>query len=419
MHHARLSCALNCGVALLTVSLMSVSSAGAVKGKVLNSFNLTNGASPTGPLTFDSSGNLYGTTDAGGVGNGCANNGCGIVYELSPSGSTWTETVLHTFMNGNDGGGPQGGVIFDKTGNLYGTTLYAGGGNGCGTIFELVPSGGSWTNNVLHSFNSDLGDGCFPYSGLTFDKSGNLYGTTASGGTNDTGVVFELTPNSGGGWNFSVIYSFGPAGSGDGVNPFGTLVIDGGGNLYGTTYGGGLYQAGSVVKLAPANGGWTESVLYNFIGLTTGTNPYAGVIFDSNGNLFGTTYQGGVDNVGVIFELTPSNGNWTINVLYTFTGGPDGGHPASASLLMDAKGNLYGETFNGGHGQFGVAFQLIPPSGGGGWTENVLHRFVNSVDGSNPTGGLIFDSLGNLYGTDAHGGVGGYGIAFEGTLTAR
>jgi uncharacterized repeat protein (TIGR03803 family) len=418
MHQAKLSCVLNCGVAVLIVSLLSGSSAAAVKGKLLNSFNLTNGANPTGSLAFDTSGNLYGTTDTGGAGAGCVSSGCGTVYELSPSVNGWTETVLHTFMNGSDGGGPQSGVILDNADNLYGTTLFGGAGNGCGTIFELTQVSGSWTNNVLHSFDSSSGDGCFPYNGLTFDKAGNLYGTTASGGTNDAGVVFELTPNADGGWSYSVIYTFQPGGSGDGVNPFGTLVVDGAGDLYGTTYGGGIHQAGSVFSLVPANGGWTETVIYSFTGGTTGTNPYAGVIFDKNGNLYGTTYQGGAGNVGVVFELTVTNGNWTIQVLHAFTGALDGGHPSYGSLLIDAVGNLYGETFNGGHGQFGVAFQLIPV-GGGGWTENVLHHFVNGIDGSNPVGGLIFDSAGDLYGTDAHGGVGGYGIAFEGQLVTR
>jgi len=167
-----------------------------VDGRILHAFNAADGSSLSGALAIYSHGHVYGTTAIGGVGPGCGtNSACGTVYELSPSGSGFTESVVCTFGNGADGGGPQGGVVVDSAGNLYGTILYAGGGNGCGTVFRLSPNlSGGWTKNVLHNFDSSFGDGCFPYGGLAFDSAGNLYGTTASGGTNDTGAVFQLTP---------------------------------------------------------------------------------------------------------------------------------------------------------------------------------------------------------------------------------
>src|SRR5579863_965806 len=248
-------------VFFLSLILVSNSWAANVSGKILYSFSGNNGANPTGALAIDAHGNVYGTTANGGVGSECGTYACGIVYELSPSGNGVTETTLSTFQGGTDGGGPQGGVILDAAGNLYGTTLYGGTGDGCGTVFQLTPINGGWTKTVLHSFNDN--DGCFPFGGLTFDAAGNLYGTTASGGTNDTGAIFELTNGS---WDYRVIYSFGEGGSGDGANPHGTLVFDSAGNMYGTTLNGGLPNAGTVFELVPSNGEWTETVIYTFNG---------------------------------------------------------------------------------------------------------------------------------------------------------
>lgn len=419
MHRDARSLVVNRALAVAFFSVMFVGSSFAVNvsGKILHSFSGGDGAGPSGGLAVDALGNIYGTTTLGGVGSECGqNSACGVVFELSPSANGYTETVLWTFTNGGDGGGPQGGVILDTAGNLYGTTLYAGGGNGCGTVFQLTPNqnGSGWSKNILHSFDSASSDACFPYGGLAFDAAGNLYGTTASGGTNDTGAIFELTPSNGG-WNYSVIYSFQPGGSGDGANPHGTLVFDKSGNMYGTTLNGGSYNAGSVFQLTPSNGGWSESVIYTFNG-QIGSNPYAGVILDNNGNLYGTTYGGGANNAGVVFELTQSGGTWTIQSIHTFGGGSDGAHPASGSLLMDSE-NLYGETFDGGQ-HFGTVFQLVPQANQQ-WSENVLHRFLNKVDGSNPSGGIAKDAAGNLYGTDAHGGVGGMGIVFEGRVNTN
>jgi uncharacterized repeat protein (TIGR03803 family) len=416
MHRDARSLVVNRALAVACVSMIFVGSAWAVNvsGKVLHSFSGNDGATPTGHLAIDAHGNVFGTTSNGGVGSGCGSSACGVVYELSPSGNGTTETILWTFTNGADGGGPQGGVILDGAGNLYGTTLYGGSGDGCGTVFQLTPNlNGGWTKNVLHNFNSLAGnDGCFPYSGLTFDAAGNLYGTTASGGTDLTGAIFELSPNLDGSWDYSVIYNFQEGGSGDGSNPHGTLVFDSAGNMYGTTLNGGPSNAGAVFQLVPSNGGWTESVIYVFDG-PHGAGPYSGVILDVKGDLFGMTSAGGADGLGLVYELTPSGGGWIYTLIHTFNG-PSGAFPGPGSLLMDASGNLYGETLYGGH-QFGVVFELVPQQGGG-WTDIVLHAFLNKADGSNPSGGISMDAAGNLYGTCEHGGAGGFGIAFEGKV---
>lgn len=401
-------------VFVLSLILLSSSWAAKVSGKVLHSFSGPDGSTPTGALAVDTLGNVYGTTANGGPGSGCGNLDCGVVYELSPSGNGAIEKVLWPFANGADGGGPQGGVILDGKGNLYGTTLYGGSGDGCGTVFQLTNLNGSWTKTVLYNFDSmSNNDGCFPFSGLTFDAAGNLYGTTASGGTYDTGAVFELTPNSDGTWNYNVIYNFQAGGSGDGANPHGTVVFDKSGNLYGTTLNGGVNNAGTVFEMAPANGGWTETVIYTFDG-PHGANPYSGVILDGNGNLYGTTFAGGLEGAGVVFELTSSADIWAIQVLHALNGSSDGAAPGPGSLLFDSAGNLYGETLYGGRA-FGVVFQLVPQQGGG-WTETVLHAFQNTVDGRNPEGGLTMDAAGNLYGSALHGGSGGDGIVFEGRV---
>lgn len=402
------------------MSLICMSSAwAAATGKVLYSFKgPPDGAYPNaeGPLTLDSAGNLYGTTFSGGSGGGTGCNiGCGTVFELSPTQSGGTEKVLYNFSNDANGFLPTAGVVFDKTGNLYGTTQggVQQGGEGCGTVFQLVPNSGGWTLNTLHTFDGQNGgtDGCYPV-GLTFDSvTGNIYGVTPNGGTYGGGTVFELTPSAGGGWTYGIIYTFGAYGTGDGRTPFGNLVVDTAGNLYGTTVYGGVYNSGTVFVLTNSNNVWTEKVIYFAYG-NHGDHPYGGVIFDKEGSLYGTTRDGGTNGVGVVYKLTPTAGNWQIQVIRTFTGGIDGGEPITGSLAMDDAGNLYGETYYGGLYEDGVVYKLS--QSGKKWTEQVLHSFANGPDGSNPEGGLIFDSHGNLYGTSSTGGAGGYGVVFEG-----
>ncbi len=248
-----------------------------------------------GDLLFDSQGNIYGTTESGGE------MGLGTVYELTPSNGTWVETVLHRFSGGTDGAVPEAGVIMDSAGNLYGTTV--GGGLGqSGTVFELSPSGSGWTEQILHSFQSQT-DGDYLTAGVIFDRSGNLYGAAQGGGPTGGGTVFELTP-SGGSWTFAVLYSFANLGNG-GDGPYSSLIMDQTGSLYDTTPGwndGG--NAGTIFKLTPSGGGWTYTLLHQF-DFNDGYFPVGGVTLDASGNLYGTTSGGGTAGPGVAWEFTP------------------------------------------------------------------------------------------------------------------
>ena len=326
--------------------------------------------------------------------------------------------TLHKFT-GPDGAAPLVGLISDAAGNLYSTTR-SGGKDNCGVVFRLTPtSGGSWTERVLHSFVESTSDGCSPVASLIFDVAGNLYGTTGLGGALGCGVVFELTPSTDGAWGETILYSFGDHGFGDGCIPEGSLVFDTAGNLYGTTQtavgaGEGGPQ-GTVFRLARnADGSWTESVLHSFQE-KDGISPLAGLIFDHNGNLYGTTAeQGGLSDrdFGVVFKLAPhTDGSWTESILHQFTNNTviDGNGPAS-NLIFDAAGNLYGTTTTGGTGGDGVVFKLTP-NGKGGWTEKILHAF-HGADGNFPYAGLISDAAGNLYGTTELGSS-GHGVVFE------
>ena len=391
---------------------------------VLHSFgNGTDGIVPDGSLLFDQASNLYGTTVLGGI------HGLGTAFELSPrQGGGWTETILHSFGNGTDGISPNASLIFDSNGNLYGTT-YFGGIHGQGTVFELSPSqGGGWTETVLHSFGSGT-DGAQPYAALILDMAGNLYSTTYKGGVHGEGTVFELSPRLGGGWTETVLHSFGNPATQDGADPFGDLVADATGNLYGMTQGGGIRGKGTVFELSLGQGGgWTETVLHSFGNPATqdGANPFAGLIFDQDGNLYGTTYLGGIHSLGTAFELSPSGGGgWTETVLHSFgvPGSQDGSDP-EGGLIFDRSGNLYGTTMAGGIHVDGVCspvgcgtvFELSPREGGG-WTETVLHSFGNGTDGIFPQAGLVSDAVGNLYGTTESGGIHSMGTTF--TLTPR
>lgn len=343
---------------------------------------------------MDKAGNLYGTTLEGGAG-GCPGGGCGTVFKLAPDG---TKTVLYSFAGGSDGSGPHG-LVIDEAGNLYGTTT-AGGGTGCyddegcGTVFEVAADG---TETVLHAFTGG-GDGEQPLGGLIIDKKGNLYGTTL-------GTVFRLAP----GGNEKVIHFF--TGRGDGSRPGAvTLVRDKAGNLYGTTQGGGAYRDGTVFEVSPDG---TETVLYSFTGGSDGGGPYAGVIIDAAGNLYGTTpYDGDLNcdygqGCGTVFKVAPDD---TETTLYTFTDTGANANPM-AGLTMDGAGNLYGTTYGFSPG---AVFRLAPDG-----TEKLLHTFTGGADGDEPLGGLTMDGNGRLYGTTQGGGGGncnngfGCGAIFE------
>ena len=374
----------------------------ASKEKVLYSFNGADGAEPSSGLIFDAKGNLYGTTAENGYGSG-------NVFKLTPgSGGTWTETVLHNFER-DDGYYPVAGLALDEDGNLYGTTVY-GGVYGSGTVFQLA--NGTWTETVLHSFGQGT-DGNTPYAGLTLDAHGNLYGTTTAGGAYNLGTVFEITPGNGT-WTEKVLHSF-RGNRKDGVEPWAGLIFDSDGNLYGTTTVGGAHNLGTVFEVTPGSSGtWTEKVLHSFNG-HDGEAPYAGLIFDASRNLYGTTEWGGALGRGTVFQLMPgSDGTWTEKVLHSFNG-HDGGLPV-AGLIFDAAGNLYGTTYAGGATSHGTVFHLTPGTNGA-WTEKVLHSFKeNGKDGYWPLAYLIFDAAGNLYGTTNVGGAGKYslyGTVFE------
>ena len=336
----------------------------------------TDGIYPAAALIFDAEGNLYGTTNLGGI-HPCQGAGCGTVFELSPrEDGGWTEKVLHSFGRGTDGNYPQAGLIMDAAGNLYGTTLYGGynpcpWGGGCGTVFELSPrEDGGWTERVLHNFNynaySEFG-GAYPKAGLIFDAAGNLYSTTSGGGGyicqgSGCGTVFELSPTEGGGWAEKDLRDF--CSCGEGTNPVAGLIMDTAGNLYGTVGEGGMGGGGAAFELTlQADGSWSETNVYYFSydhgGGPDGAYPNASLIFDAAGNLYSTTKQGGVHDTGTVFELTPTDGGtWSEKVLHSFGDGTDGFYPL-ANLILDAGGNLYSTTSAGGiHGD-GAVFEIM------------------------------------------------------------
>jgi uncharacterized repeat protein (TIGR03803 family) len=389
----------------------------ASKYKVLHRFHGKDGHAPEATLIFDVAGNLYGTTMQGGGSTQCS-TGCGTVFKLTPnSDGSWTESVLYRFSGGADGNGPIGGLIFDAAGDLYGTTLF-GGASGSGTVFKMKPNAdGSWTESVLHTFTG--ADGANPWASLVFDMAGNLYSTTASGGAFGNGVVFMLAPNSDGTWTETVLHSFAGA---DGSFPVSPLIFDTAGNLYGTTFQGGSFTrcgrgCGIVFKLTPnSDGSWTESVLHSFTS-GAGKRPFAGVIFDAAGNLYGTATTGQKLGNGAVFKLTPnSDGSWTESVLHNFTGGGDGSYPY-AGLTPDAAGNLYGATAGGGgaYTQCSIGCGTVfklTPNSDGSWTESVLHAF-QAKPAANPYAGVVLDKAGHLYGTTISCGSTCPGAVFE------
>jgi uncharacterized repeat protein (TIGR03803 family) len=346
----------------------------------------------------------------------------GTVFELNPSSNGgWTKTILYNFGSvNNDGTQPQG-VIFDKSGNLYGTTLR--GGNSlcdheqsasCGTVFELSPNGsGGWTETIIFSFPNGDSGGFWPNPGLIFDQSGNLYGTTSQGGagfcfpsSGGCGIVFELSPNGGVGWTETLLYSF--QGASDGAMPQAMVIFDQSGDLYGTALGG---EGGSstVLELSPnGSGGWTETTLYSFQGGSDGSYPFAGLIFDKAGNLYSRTAGGGGGancgslGCGTVFELSPSgSGGWTETILYIFQGGNDGnyGNEPSSGVIFDQSGHLYGTTPAGGgtgcNGSgCGVAFEISRTSFAK--LSPVSLAFGNETLGIGSTLVTTFTNIGNL-----------------------
>jgi uncharacterized repeat protein (TIGR03803 family) len=358
---------------------------------VLHNFNNgRNGGSPEWGVAADSRGNLYGTTLSGGLGHG-------VVFELSFNGSGgWTETVLHSFTGGNDGKEPSGPVILDGQGNLYGTTQ-AGGTHGYGVVFELKLVRGKWQERILHNFWGGS-DGKFPIAGVIMTNSGNLYGTTYNGF--DSATVFELSPSDHG-WTERVIYRTPTSGAG--------LTMDSAGNIFLASYW-------SVLKLSRNdNGDWAGTVIHTFTGYPKdGYWASSHPVFDPAGDLFGATEAGG-KGYGLVYELIPLNdGTWTERILHYFQGS-DGNSPAG-NIVLDAAGNIYGTTDWGGKHVWGTVFELTP-TGKDGYEHKIIWNFTGP-DGVNPAGQLVLDSAGNLYGTTSRGGMTyndnyGLGIVFQ------
>lgn len=352
-------------------------------------------------LTPDGNGNFYGTTGAGGTA------GYGTVFEISPNGENWTETVLYSFCpvpGCLDGKYPfVSYVLLDQAGNLYGTAQ-EGGSNNCGVVFELSRSSGHWIETVLHNFAGGV-DGCYPVPGLIMDQGGNLYGTTetANSNLNGVGTVFELSP-SGGGWTEKVIYSgyeFANAG----------LTVDSAGNIFGLGLTLKPYNWVVFELLPNGNGGWSSSVLHTF---ARGFYPYGTLALDPAGNLYGTTVAEGAHNGGTVYRLTPEeNGQWKEKVLYSFDSQNGGGYAPYAGVVLDSAGNVYGTTRNGGMNGVGTVFELVAPFGKTKtYEEKTLWNF-NETNGATPDDSLILDGAGSLYGTTQAGGVGGSGVVFE------
>lgn len=393
--------------AIVAVLLVAPAAWAAPKFKVIHAFgNTHDGAGTWGSLLLDKKGDLYGTTTGGGF------FGWGTAFRLSPrSNGEWTETILHSFdRNGYDGYESTANLTFDAQGNLYGTTAY-GGTYDAGTVFELVRGAGEWTEKILYSFGTLRNDGFEPYAGVVVSPTGSLFGTTP----HDPGNVFELTPGSDG-WSESVLDDFSRQRH-DGNGPFAGVILDPDGNLYGTTEYGGVHNAGVVYELMPKAGGeWKERVLYDFCpagppNCRDGATPGVGVpAMDRSGNVYATTAGGGCCG-GTIFKLVPhADGQWEHDVLYEFKGGNRGFGPG-AGVVRDKAGNLYGTTIYGGKYGNGVVYELSPEKNGK-WKYTVLHTFIYS-DGAQPDANLILDDKGNLYGTAATGGEYGDGVAFE------
>jgi hypothetical protein len=451
----------NAVVAVAATLILAVSAVALGSEKVLYTFpGGRHGAIGGTNLVADSAGNIYGTTFSGGNNSSTCEietgvPGCGVVFKLTPGAhGTWKETVLYTFTGGKDGAGPVGGVILDSAGNLYGTTNYGGERKsqvchiagfvpGCGVVFQLTPTtDGPWTETLLHSFMGGS-DGGKPYSGVILDANGDVYGVADYGG--DTrgcdapygcGVVFKLKHGT---WGETVLHTF--TGGSDGFNPLSGLTFDSRGNVYGTTYQGGDTSVscwgiqnggcGTVFKLAPTRKGpWTETVLYAFTGGADGSIPLLGVTLDSRGDVFGTTIYGGDTTAknclggygfgapagcGVVFKLTPrAHGAWAETVLHSFTGGSDGAF-SGEPLVFDSSGNLYGMAGYGGemgapcslgnetNAGCGVVFELTPAAKGP-WSESVLYAFTGGTDGGLPESNLVLDSAGNIFGVTEGGG---------------
>jgi uncharacterized repeat protein (TIGR03803 family) len=404
-------------VASLIVSFLLVTG-GWASTKIINNFTGTDGATPVSPVILDRSGKIYGTTFSGGT------YGFGNVYRLSKSGGTWNETVLYNFTGGPDGGAPLGGLVMDMSGNLYGTTAYGGdpkcnynGASGCGVAFQLTSAGGTWTETVLHTFSGGT-DGAELYAGLTIDSKGNLYGVTGAGGVGGCnfgcGTVFRLAKVSGT-WKETLLHVFKNNGR-DGSFPAAPITLDKLGDIYGTTSNGGDPQGcanggGIVFKLTKpkVHGGvWKEAILHSFHGGNDGCYSFNAAILDASGNLYGTTYTGGTSgDAGTVYQLKRSGNKYASHVILNLNNSI-GAFPNG--VVMDSAGNLYGTTASEGAHGCGNVFKLKAR----GWKYVDVHDFqANSTDGCDAQSGPIVAPSGNLYGSTYQGGSNGDGVVYQ------
>jgi uncharacterized repeat protein (TIGR03803 family) len=360
---------------------------------VLYSFgNSPDGINPQAALIPDGQGGAYGTTFYGGA------HGCGALVRLDHTGQ---ESIVYSFAGPPDGGNPAGNLVRDSAGNIFGATVWGGVSNS-GTVFKVDATG---QESILYSFLGGTTDGANPEGGVIEDSAGNLYGTTAGGGSflgcanYGCGIVFKLDANG----KQTMLYSFtGDTQNGgiDGANPWSTLLRDAAGNLYGTTTLGGTSGFGTVFKVDTAG---NETLLHNFAG-AEGAYPYSGLIADTAHNLYGTAYEGGTSHVGTVFKMDKTG---AVTVLHSFAGGTDGGFPSSG-VVRDTAGNLYGITTQGGPADLGTVFKVDT-----GGNETVLHSFTGGQQGMAPEAGLTLDKAGNVYGTTYYGGRANSGIVFR------
>ncbi|HEX4049689.1 MAG TPA: choice-of-anchor tandem repeat GloVer-containing protein [Steroidobacteraceae bacterium] len=361
------------------------------------------GANSYAGLIQGSNGLLYGTTEEGGSSN------VGVIFNYNPG--TGAAGLLHSFVGGNsDGANPYAGLIADGAGNLYGTTPTGGSylcaipqlcASNFGTVFKINPTTGAET--LLYSFRgSGYSDGEYPYGGLLLGSDGYFFGTTQKGGTGGYGTVYRLSPSLG---TETVLHAF-AGGSADGAYPYAGLIQASDGNLYGTTQQGGASGSGTVFKINPTTG--AASIAYSFAGGSDGAGPYDGLIQATDGNLYGTTGAGGAAGAGTVFKIVPSTG--AESIVYAFAGGSSDGANPYAGLIQATDGSLYGTTVSGGSGGAGTVFKITPGTG----AESIVYAFSGgSSDGANPYGGLIQATDGKLYGTTLKGGANDAGIVFS------
>ena len=388
---------LNKAATLLFVLAMSLTAATATTTNVIFSCEEDEGEYADTDLETDNAGNIYGTTVLGG------DFGGGTVFQLSPTANGWVHTVLYSFTGGADGGEPYKGVTLDRKGNLYGTAVTGGSGNcegGCGVVYKLSNIGGTWTQTVIHAFTGG-DDGSGPGARVTVDGARNVYGMAPTGGGHGLGTIYKIHQASNRAWTFGVLHAF--TGGTDGATGSAGRMILRDGRLYGAVTAGGRYGSGVVFELNAGGFGERDlKILYAFRGQPDGSFPYGALLFDQSGNIYGTTYYGGADGIGSVYKLSPQPvGEWAEDVLYSFQQGTDGNSPIS-NLVFDVTGNLYGTTSEGGLGS-GTIFKLSPV-GAGKWTETVVHAFESPPDGGFAYNGMVVDAFGNFYGATVHGG---------------